>query len=226
VTTDPLDGDEETESGEAGRCWQAIRTGVEPTAPPPIRHSRQTVLDEASRPVAAEPDESVEFSRRGAAIGRHLVEVHDHFRAELASVRDILDQVRDAAANIGDARAAVQQMALRLNDWTLGGYCQALCQQLTGHHSLEDEDIFPYLRRSQPDINPVIDRLNAEHHVIHELLDRLDAALIHLVQHPTEFGPVVDTVDLLTDTLGSHFAYEERELIPPLVRFGFFPGQV
>jgi hypothetical protein len=52
------------------------------------------------------------------------------------------------------------------------------------------------------------------------------AALIHLVQHPADLGPVTEAIDLLTDTLLSHFAYEERELAGPLARHGFYPGQL
>ena len=33
---------------------------------------------------------------------------------------------------------------------------------------------------------------------------------------------LADAADLLTDTLLSHLAYEERELIDPLARYGFY----
>jgi hypothetical protein len=46
------------------------------------------------------------------------------------------------------------------------------------------------------------------------------------VQHPADLGPVTETIDVLTDTLLSHFAYEERELVGPLARHGFFAGQI
>ncbi len=55
------------------------------------------------------------------------------------------------------------------------------------------------------------------------MLEEIDAALIHLAQNPTELGPISDAVDLLTDTMLSHFAYEERELVAPLAQHGFYP---
>jgi hypothetical protein len=58
------------------------------------------------------------------------------------------------------------------------------------------------------------------------LREDIDAALIHLVQHPADLGPVTEAIDLLTDTLLSHFAYEESELAGPLARHGCYPGQV
>jgi hypothetical protein len=33
-------------------------------------------------------------------------------------------------------------------------------------------------------------------------------------------------MDLLTDALLSHLAYEEQQIVEPLARFGFYPGQV
>ncbi len=155
-----------------------------------------------------------------------MVEVHDHFRRELTQLREILEQVRAGAATVGAARNELNLMTLRANDWTLGGYCQAHCLAVTQHHGMEDQAIFPHLRQSQPDLADVLDRLQAEHLVIHELLEQLDSGLVRLVQHPDEFGPTTEAIDVLADALVSHFAYEERELVGPLGRFGFYRGQV
>jgi Hemerythrin HHE cation binding domain len=197
-----------------------------PTPPPAHRHSAETVLDEATRPSAPEPDPAVDFDRRGVSAGKHLLQVHDHYRQEMEQVRDVLRQVEEGTAAIGDARGALNAMTIRANDWTLGGYCQAQCVSLTQHHGMETEGVFPWLRRSQPDLAPVIDRLNQEHLAIHDVLEGVDRALVHLAGHPTDYGPITAAIDLLTDTLGSHFAYEERELIGPLSRYGFFAGQL
>ena len=39
---------------------------------------------------------------------------------------------------------------------------------------------------------------------------------------PDTGAQVQAAVDLLTDTLLSHLAYEERELVEPLARLGFY----
>ena len=100
------------------------------------------------------------------------------------------------------------------------------CVSVAEHHGAEDAAIFPHLRQSQDNLGDILDRLGAEHHAIGDVFGELDAALIHLVQHPEDLGPVTEAIDLLTDTLLSHFAYEERELVGPLARHGFFLGQV
>ena len=184
------------------------------------------MLDEDTRPSAPEPDTDVTFSRRGLAAGQHLLDVHDHYRAELGQVRDLLGRVAKGITAAGQARGELNRLTIRANDWTLGGACQMQCVALTEHHGTEDAAIFPHLRQSQHNLRDVLDRLDTEHHAIHDVLGEIDAALIHLVQHPADLGPVTEAIDLLTDTLLSHFAYEERELVGPLARHGFFAGQI
>lgn len=206
--------------------WVSRRIGIQPTAAPTEKLSTKSVLDEATRPSAPEPPPEVTFSQRGRYAGQHLVDVHDHYRAELRQLRDLLQQVKDGTMKLGDARDQINMMTIRANDWTLGGVCQAHCRALTMHHTMESGQIFPHLRSRQHDLAAVLDRLHEEHLAIHEVLESVDAALVHLARNPTDYGPITEAVDLLTDTLLSHFAYEERELIGPLARHGFFAGQV
>jgi hypothetical protein len=213
-------------SNDANAHWVTRRTGIVATAPPSARFSKRTVLDEASRPTTSEPPPEVSFTARGTLVGGHLVDVHEHYRGELGELRGLLERVAQGATTAGHARSELNQFALRANNWTFGGLCQRQCLALEEHHLAEDGSIFPHLRRRQPSLHPVLDRLAAEHQVIGEVLEDIDAALIHLAQNPTEVGPISEAVDLLTDTMLSHFAYEERELIAPLAQHGFFPGQV
>jgi hemerythrin superfamily protein len=85
---------------------------------------------------------------------------------------------------------------MRQNDWTLGAYCESYCRIVTTHHTLEDQSVFPHLRRSDPRLAPVIDRLEEEHRAIHEVLERVDRALVAFVTTPDGM------TDLRTDRLG------------------------
>jgi hemerythrin-like domain-containing protein len=140
-------------------------------------------------------------------------------------VRDLLDRVRAGALPAGRARAELHEMTMRQHNWTLGAYCSTYCTLLTQHHSLEDAAIFPHLRRADADLVPVIDRLEEEHRVIHEVIEGVDRALVDLVRQPGDFTAVQQAVDLLTDRLLSHLAYEEQQLVDPLARHGLYPGQ-
>ena len=59
--------------------------------------------------------------------------------------------------------------------------------------------------------------------MIAELLERVDAAMVAIVaSQPDGMARVRAVVDLLTDALVSHLSYEERELVEPLARLGFY----
>ena len=200
--------------------------GITPTADDGTRRSSQRPWVEADRPSAPEPEPGRGYTARGRAVGNHLIEVHDHLRAELAQLQDLVAQVRTGQATVAAARSTINEMTMRQNDWTLGAYCASYCRVVAGHHSMEDQSIFPHLRSADTRLEPVVDRLVEEHHVIHDVLERLDAALVHLVANPGEMSGLDDALDLLSDTLLSHLAYEEQQLVEPLARLGFYPGQV
>jgi alkanesulfonate monooxygenase SsuD/methylene tetrahydromethanopterin reductase-like flavin-dependent oxidoreductase (luciferase family)/hemerythrin-like domain-containing protein len=202
------------------------RSVVTPTPDDGTRLTGILPWDEASRPTyPVRPDSQAQagYTPQQLAVPQHLVEVHDHLRAELTQVRDIVDQVVRGHLAVGSARSAVNAMTMRQNNWTLGAYCESYCRVVTGHHGLEDSAMFPHLRASDPDAVPVIDRLEEEHEVIHDVLDDVDRALVALVaDQPGALDHLQHVVDLLTDTLLSHLAYEERELLHPLARHGFY----
>jgi hemerythrin-like domain-containing protein len=82
--------------------------------------------------------------------------------------------------------------------------------------------MFPHLRDSDPRLSLVIDRLIEEHHAIHDVLENVDEALVALVTAPNDLSDLRAAVDLLSDTLLSHLAYEERTLLEPISRFGIW----
>ena len=135
--------------------------------------------------------------------------------------RSLVEQVLAAAASPAAARSAINVMTVRQQNWSLGAYCQSYCRVVTGHHSLEDVAMLPHLRSADPALAPVVDRLEAEHRVIHDVLEELDRALVRYVGDPGEGAGLRDAVDLLTDTLLSHLSYEEHQLVEPLARLGY-----
>jgi alkanesulfonate monooxygenase SsuD/methylene tetrahydromethanopterin reductase-like flavin-dependent oxidoreductase (luciferase family)/hemerythrin-like domain-containing protein len=199
--------------------------GVTPTADSGVRLS-DPVWDESTRPSSPAAPEGHVYSSTAQAVGQHLIDVHDHLRSELDQLRDILRQVKQGTLGAGPARSAINEMTMRQNDWTLGAYCATYCRTVTTHHSLEDAQIFPHLRQVDTGLAPVIDRLEAEHLVIHDVLENVDRALVDFVRTPDDFTGLQKALDQLTDALLSHLAYEEQQIVEPLARFGFYPGQV
>jgi hypothetical protein len=196
---------------------------VQPTPAPERALSEERVWDESTRPAGPERDPSRTYSPREQAAGRHLIDVHDALRAELAQLRDLVEQVAAGTSNAAAVRSFINRMTIRQNNWTLGTFCETYCRTVTNHHTLEDRSVFPHLRRSDAALGPVIDRLEEEHEQIAEMLERVDRALVALVASEEDgIGRVERAMDLLTDALLSHFSYEERELVEPLARYGFY----
>nr|WP_297426326.1 hemerythrin domain-containing protein [uncultured Actinotalea sp.] len=197
-----------------------------PTPDDGVRHASRSVWREEDRPTAPPPPPGTTHSPTGRAVAQHLVDVHDHLRSELAELRRVAEQVLDGALDAGAARSAINAMTLRQNAWVLGAYCATYCRTVTGHHTLEDQNFLPYLRRVEPGLAPVVDRLQAEHVDIHHVLEDVDAALVRFVTDDDGAAVLREAVDLLTDVLLSHLSYEEHELVEPLARYGMAPGQV
>jgi alkanesulfonate monooxygenase SsuD/methylene tetrahydromethanopterin reductase-like flavin-dependent oxidoreductase (luciferase family) len=195
--------------------------GVEPTPDDGSRLSSERVWDESLRPTGPVPDPGRSYLAHDRAVGQHLVDVHDGLRAELEQLRGLIEQVAAGAMDAGSARSHIAEMTLRQNDWTLGAYCASYCRIVTTHHTIEDQSVLPHLRSADPRLAPVVDRLQEEHLVIHDLLERVDRALVGLVSDPVAgMTGLRAAVDLLTDGLLSHLSYEERELVEPLARLG------
>jgi hypothetical protein len=178
------------------------------------------LLDESARPTGPAPDPSRTYTPYQLQSGQHLIDVHDHLRAELDQVRDLVEQVAAGTLGVGAARSHINTMTMRQNNWTLGTYCESYCRLVTTHHSLEDASLFPHLRRADPALVPVVDRLQEEHKIIHDVLEGVDKALVALVDGSGDIDGLRAAVDLLDDTLLSHLSYEERELVEPLARLG------
>ena len=219
---------------------EAVRLGGEPAPAPPadgraqsfavvptpddgVRLSDERAWDDDTRPAGPAPDPDVRYTADQQAAGRHLIDVHDALRAELDRLRDLIGQVERGESGADDVRAYLNRMTIRQNQWTLGVYCLSYCRIVAGHHTLEDRSVFPHLRSRDPRLGDVIGRLEEEHDVISGLLDRIDGALVAMVEPGGDgVAQVRAAVDLLSDALLSHLSYEERELVEPLARLGFY----
>ena len=151
---------------------------------------------------------------------RNLVAIHDHLRSELVQIGQAVNQVAAGELPPGEARSLISRMTLRQNHWTLGSFCASYCRIVTIHHAVEDAHMFPGLAAVAPSLQSVLERLEAEHLVIAEVLERFDRALVDLVREAdgTAVPPTAGTAEInalageLGDVLLSHLAYEEDEL--------------
>ena len=155
--------------------------------------------------------------------GRHgqqaLVGIHAHLRAEMAQVVRAVRAASTDARRAADVRALVQDLTMGVNYRALGSFCGRYCSVVDLHHRIEDASLFVDLGAADPELRPVLERLSAEHVVVHETLVELDAALVEMLRTQEAALPRVQAaVDRLSAGLLDHLDYEESELLGPIAR--------
>lgn len=94
------------------------------------------------------------------------------------------------------------------------------------HHDIESADMFPRIRAAGGEkFREIVDKLKAEHEVVHELIIRLSRAADALAETPSEanFDQAATTFRKLEEIVRSHFGYEENELAEAI---GYYLGSI
>jgi iron-sulfur cluster repair protein YtfE (RIC family) len=160
--------------------------------------------------------------------GEHLVQellwVHGMIRGDLETVRELARRVRDGAAP-HEVRAEIGALQTNSPLWKLRVNCLYYCRFVHSHHGGEDYHLFPALRRSDPALEPVVDKLEADHRKVSDILDEVEDAADDLVRHDTTDGRerVVESLNTLAEHLLAHLDYEERSITPTLRRWERWP---
>jgi hypothetical protein len=158
---------------------------------------------------------------RGRVTYRLLLGVH-------AAVRSDLERVEALAAQALDGLPAEELTAeldeLKRNGmlWRLRLDCLRYCRFVHSHHNAEDYAFFPELRETNPAINPVIDKLEADHRRVSDRLDAVEAAALGLAEDESEPAreAVASALRALGEDLLAHLSYEERNLEATILRLG------
>jgi hypothetical protein len=150
---------------------------------------------------------------RGRAMYGSLLAVHALIRGNL----DLIEELAAQALKGIDAEDLRRQLHALKRDtvlWQLQVNCLRYCSFVHLHHKAEDGDFFSELRDTDPAINPVIDRLQAEHRRVSEDLDAVEAAANALGHDDGQQArrAVVDTLRALRENLLAHLDYEERSI--------------
>ncbi len=149
-----------------------------------------------------------------------LLAVHEHLRQELEQLREVLRQVANGRATAAGARSHLHQMTMRQNHWTFGAFCASYCRVVTVHHAIEDAHMFRDLRRADPSLGPVLERLSAEHEAIAALITGVDTALVAMIGDHARLDEAEAAVERLAGALLPHLQDEEDQLLGPIARLG------
>lgn len=175
-------------------------------------------LDDSTRPKAPELGPLAPHQR---AAGQHLKDVHDNLRRNTKALRTMIDEIMAGQKTATDVERETEAMTMVHNFRRFGNLCGQHCQIVHGHHTLEDRALFPALSAKGEAWKKVVDRLVAEHEVVHALLLKMIDALNVLAKDPSEvnFANAVEVNDALERVLLSHLGYEEEAIGDAL---GFF----
>jgi hemerythrin-like domain-containing protein len=85
--------------------------------------------------------------------------------------------------------------------------------EILSHHGVEDTIFFPALRERAPETADVLDRLDAEHHLLDRLMEESREAIEGVVvgDEPTRAAQLLRR---LADVMDDHLDLEDREVVP------------
>ena len=172
-----------------------------------------------------EPDDPnlIEQSAADNPLFAELLWVHSMIRRDLATVTEL---ARDAAADAPPAELRERIADLKAGSilWQLKYGCLRHCRFVHAHHRLEDVALFPRLRRVEPAIEPVVDRLTDEHRQVSRLLDEVEAAAEALGGDDDGRAVLISALERLGEVLLAHLSFEEQSLEPVLALIGDWSG--
>jgi hemerythrin-like domain-containing protein len=176
-------------------------------------------LDDATRPPPP-VIEGVTADQRDA--GNHLRDIHDYLRSNLEVIGTLIERASAGEVDPQVVRDTVENTALVANYRRFGNVCGQYCQLIHKHHTIEDRALFPALTSRSPALKAVVERLEAEHVHVHQLVEMLVEAIIALNEQPdrAHFDSTVDIFRALEKLLLSHFRYEEDAIIDALGYYG------
>src|SRR5215203_6645068 len=103
---------------------------------------------------------------------RELLTIHSYLRRDLQTVRRL---ARDARDGLSPQTILAEIRNLETNSplWRLKFGCLHYCRFVHGHHTLEDAALFPMVRKHNPSLNAVVDRLEEDHLTVHHITERI-----------------------------------------------------
>ena len=112
---------------------------------------------------------------RGEALVAELKWVHDMIRRDLRTVRQM---AADVAAGLPaeEIQAGITSLAASGPLWQLKINCLHYCRFVHSHHHAESVLLFPALRKANPALHSVVDKLEADHLNVSRLLEAVETA--------------------------------------------------
>ena len=155
---------------------------------------------------------------------RELLYIHTLLRRDLDRVSRLAAEVRSGYP-IQGVVDTVRNLETNSPLWRLRDGCWRYCRFVHAHHTIEDSALFPLVRRKDPSLRTVIDKLEEDHLIVHHITERI-AELAGYVAERDSIETRVDLATALDDLeqhLLEHLAFEESSLGPLLSTWSEWP---
>lgn len=155
---------------------------------------------------------------------RELLAIHTLLRRDLQTVRRLADETRAGLAP-QEILTAIRNLETNSPLWRLQYGCIYYCRFVHMHHTIEDAALFPMIRKHDPSLNRVIDRLEEDHLTVHHITERIAAVAESMPNDPSEASrdQLVEALSELERHLLAHLALEEQALGPLLSSWDSWP---
>ncbi len=151
------------------------------------------------------------MNERADGLFGELLWVHGMIRRDLETVRELAAAVTNGMP-AGELQAQLDELKTNGPLWKLKVNCLHYCRFVHSHHGAEDAMLFPALRSANPDLGPAVDRLEADHRRVAELLDEVESAAGELSADAATRARVAAGLDELAEHLLEHLDFEERSI--------------
>jgi hypothetical protein len=159
------------------------------------------------------------------SVFQELLFVHGMVRRDLETVTRLAAAVQNGMP-ADELTDEVENLKTNGPLWQLKVNCLHYCRFVHHHHRLEDLALFPRVRQLDPDLDPVVDKLEADHRVVAVQLDAVEEAAQALGEEDSteSRARVAETLDALATHLLEHLRFEEESLEGLLSRMASLSG--
>ena len=155
---------------------------------------------------------------------RELLTIHAYLRRDLETVRRLAREARDGLPP-DTILAEIRHLETHSPLWQLKFGCWRYCRFVHAHHTIEDVALFPMVRKQDPSLNRVVDRLEEDHLKVHHITERIAAEADKVATDASGVSrfELVAALTELEEHLLSHLAFEEEALGPLLSTWQSWP---
>ena len=155
---------------------------------------------------------------------RELLAIHAHLRRDLQTVRRLATEARDGLPQ-ETILAEIRNLETNSPLWRLKYGCMYYCRFVHTHHTLEDAALFPMVRKHDPSLKSVVDRLEEDHLTVHHITERIAAVADRVASDASGVSrfQLVEALTELEAHLLAHLSFEEESLGPLLSSWDHWP---